>query len=63
MSNTYKIYLAGGMGKFGKKNFSLGNAWRVYCKNTLEKYESDYNVQVINPNDYFNFNMKQHKSQ
>lgn len=49
------IYLAGGMGKFGKDNFDEGNKWRVYCKKTLKNYECNYNVDIINPNDYFNF--------
>ena len=44
------------MGKFGKDEFDKGNAWRVYCKNTLEQFEgTTYKVRVINPNDYFNF--------
>lgn len=43
------------MSKFGKDNFEEGNKWRVYCKNTLEKYECDYNVKIISPNDFFNF--------
>ena len=44
------------MGKFGKDEFDKGNAWRVYCKNTLEQFEgSTYKVRVVNPNDYFNF--------
>lgn len=53
------------MGKFGKENFNKGNAWRVYCKNTLENYECDYKVKVCNPNDFFNFvdNPPQYKSQ
>ena len=52
----YQIYLCGGMGKFGKDEFDKGNAWRVYCKNTLEQFEgSTYKVRVVNPNDYFNF--------
>lgn len=50
-----KIYLAGGMGKFGKDNFDKGNKWRIYCKNALENCECDYRIKVINPNDYFNF--------
>lgn len=53
-----QIYLAGGMGKFGKEDFDKSNNWRVFCKNTLEQYESNYKVNVINPNDYFNFNDK-----
>ena len=51
----YSIYLAGGMGKFGKENFDKCNNWRKYCKNILEKFESNKKVTVINPNDYFNF--------
>ncbi len=52
---VYNIYMAGGMGKFGKENFDKGNVWRKYCKNTLENFECDYKVRVINPNNYFNF--------
>ena len=51
----FVIYECGGMGKFGKDNFNEGNAWRKYCKQTLENYECDYKVRVINPNDFFNF--------
>ena len=51
----YCVYLAGGMGKFGKDNFDAGNNWREYCKHILEKFESNKKVTVINPNDYFNF--------
>lgn len=51
----FQIYLCGGMGKFGKNNFEKSNTWRIYCKNTLENCECDYNVKAINPNDYFNF--------
>ena len=43
------------MGKFGKENFKESNTWRIYCKNTLENCECDYNVKAVNPNDYFNF--------
>lgn len=50
-----QIYLAGGMGKFGKDNFSEGNAWRIYCKNQLEDFECSYKITIVNPNDYFNF--------
>ena len=49
------------MGKFGKDNFEKSNAWRIYCKNTLENCECDYNVKAINPNDYFNFKEEQPK--
>ena len=51
----YSIYLAGGMGKFGKDNFDAGNNWRKYCKYTLENFESSKKVTAINPNDYYNF--------
>lgn len=51
----FYIYLAGGMGKFGKDNFDKGNTWRIYCKETLKNCESNYIVNIINPNDYFNF--------
>ena len=49
------------MGKFGKENFEKSNAWRIYCKNTLENCECNYNVKAINPNDYFNFKEEQPK--
>ena len=51
----FDIYLIGGMTKFGADNFDEGNKWRVYLKNKLEYCDSSYNVQVINPNDYYNF--------
>lgn len=65
MNKTYGIYLCGGMGKFGKNNFSKGNVWRVYCKNTLENCECNYRVKVCNPNEFFNFidEPPQYKSQ
>ena len=55
MSNIYQIYLCGGMGKFGKKNFDEGDKWRRYCKQALENYECDLKVRAVNPNDFFNF--------
>ena len=52
----FQIYLAGGMGKFGKDRFFESNNWRKYCKTTLENYDTNrYKVYVVNPNDYFNF--------
>ena len=51
---NYQIYLAGGMGKFGKDNFDEGNRWRLIFKKRLESCEN-MNVKAINPNDYFNF--------
>lgn len=55
MGNIYRIYLSGGMQKFGKRNFEESNKWRKYCKQALECGESEYTVRVCNPNDYFNF--------
>lgn len=55
MSKKITVYLAGGMGKFGKDNFDESNHWRVYCKKILESFEGKYNINVVNPNDYFNF--------
>lgn len=52
---NFTIYLAGGMGKFGKENFDESNKWRVLCKREFEDYDSQYYVYVDNPNDYFNF--------
>jgi nucleoside 2-deoxyribosyltransferase len=52
---SYKVYLCGGMGKFGAENFKEGNMWRVYCSNTLTSCECDLDVKIINPNRYFNF--------
>lgn len=53
--NDFTIYLAGGMGKFGKKNFEESNYWHKYCEAILESCECDYRVKAINPNDYFSF--------
>ena len=54
----YKIYLSGGMQKFGKENFNKSNDWRKYCKTALETCVCDYKVKVCNPNDLFNFKDK-----
>ena len=52
----FQIYLAGGMGKFGKDKFFESDNWRKYCKITLENYDTNrYKVHIINPNDYFSF--------
>lgn len=51
----YHIYLAGGMGKFGKEKFEESNAWRVDIKNQLENICCNYKVKCCNPNDHFNF--------
>lgn len=51
---NYQIYMAGGMGKFGKDNFDEGNRWRIIFKKRLESNEN-MNVKAINPNDYFSF--------
>lgn len=49
----FKIYLIGGMQKFGKDDFEIGNEWRTYFKNKLENLQCDYKIHVINPNDYY----------
>ena len=55
----YKIYLAGGMGKFGKNEFDKGNSWRVYCgkelRDFVKNWRTNCTVKVHNPNDYYNF--------
>lgn len=51
----FQVYLCGGMQNFGKENFKLGNVWRKYCKDVLEEYECNYDMKIINPNNYFNF--------
>lgn len=52
---NFNIYLAGGMGKFGKENFDKSNKWRIYVKKMLGNCDSPYKVYVVNPNDYYNF--------
>lgn len=47
-----EIYLCGGMGKFGKENFDIGNEWRVYFQ---YKFSDHQTVSVCNPNLHFNF--------
>ena len=54
-TRDFTIYTAGGMQKYGKEDFEKSNDWRRYCKLVLENCECNYNVRVINPNDYFNF--------
>lgn len=49
------VYLAGGMGKFGKEEFAKSNTWRALAKQFLENNECDVEVHVTNPNDYFSF--------
>lgn len=58
---NYSVYLAGGM-----QGMSLEecNQWRECVRNKCKNIESTkYNVDIINPNDYFNFFNKQHKSE
>lgn len=58
---NYQIYLAGGMKNV---NFEVSNAWR---KKIIEHFQSDYRlrytVSFINPNNYFNFLQKSHKTE
>ena len=53
----YNIYLAGGMGKFGKDEFDKSNNWRVYCQNVLNGIgeNNDVGIITVNPNEYFSF--------
>lgn len=59
----FKIYLAGAMGAFGKEQFNEGNSWREYMKILLEHTDSQYRVICCNPNDYYNFLEKNHKTE
>lgn len=52
---NFKIYLAGGMQKYGKESFKESNTWRGKCINEICKYDSIYKTLLTNPNDYFNF--------
>lgn len=49
------VYLAGGMGKFGKEEFDKANTWRILTKQFLENNDCNVEVYVTNPNDYFSF--------
>lgn len=49
------VYLAGGMGKFGKEEFDKANAWRELTKQFLENNDCNVEVYATNPNDYFSF--------
>lgn len=49
------IYLAGGMGRFGRDHFQMANEWRKYVKETLIEDCENKKLNIINPNDYFNF--------
>ena len=48
-----KVYLAGGMTKFGREKYDEGNEWRVRLQEEVEK-QTDY-FQFINPNNHFKF--------
>lgn len=51
--HKFKIYLSGGMQKFGKENFEESNLWREVCKHWFCTFCD--NAEIFNPNDYFNF--------
>lgn len=57
---TFKIYLAGSMGDI---SFEESNKWRVQGKKILESLECEYRVNVINPNDYYNFKEKAYETE
>ena len=49
------IYLAGGMQKFGKKDFNESNYWRVHIEQELMKLDCGRQTRICNPNDYYSF--------
>lgn len=49
------IYLAGGMQKFGEKNFDKSNSWRVYIEQQLLEIDYGTKLKICNPNNYYNF--------
>ena len=56
----FKCYLAGGMSGL---NIDEQTQWRSTCKEWLLKQETNYNITVINPCDYFNLFEKRHQSE
>lgn len=56
---TFRIYLAG---KCKDLSFEESDSWRKVIKKILEEVHSDYKVKVFNPNDYFNYYEKLHKT-
>lgn len=52
---TLNIYLAGGMQKFGKKDFNESNYWRVHIEQELIKLDCGRQTRICNPNDYYSF--------
>ena len=52
---TLNIYLAGGMQKFGKKDFNESNYWRVHIEQELMKLDCGRQTRICNPNDYYSF--------
>ena len=62
MSKHLKIYLAGKMSGLTLEEM---NSWRVELKNKLCQVASwyEYNLTVINPVDFYNFEEKRHQSE
>lgn len=52
---TLNIYLAGGMQKFGQKDFNESNYWRVHIEQELMKLDCGRQTRICNPNDYYSF--------
>lgn len=52
---TFKIYLAGGVGNL---TFNKQYDWREKVCKYLKNVESKYLLDIINPCDYYNFNVK-----
>jgi len=58
--DTFNIYLAG---KCCGLTFEESNAWRKTIKEYLENnYDFNYIIKVFNPNEYFNYFEKLHKT-
>ena len=45
------------MQKFGKENYDKSNSWRKYCEKSFNSNDGLYRANVINPNNYFGFNV------
>lgn len=62
LDKTIKIYLAG---KMGGLTFEQMNEWRVLLKNRLNvaAENAGYNLVIINPVDFYNFEEKRYQSE
>lgn len=63
MKSDFSIYLAGAMTDV---SFEESNKWRIEMKNALitaANWRSDAKISVINPNDYYNFEVITHDTE